>query len=512
MIYIKINKVVLSDEITKSKRGEDVMVEAVFTMFYKLGLIFFNDPKFNNVTPGKIADIFFSTPLNMLQKTLGLTAFFSIFINIGKIILLIVCLWICGKIIAIYISNIFMALMLVTFSTFYLIFLTMEGTAEIGQKGIRIIVIQSVTMFMTVAMMGISYQVLRLIAVDNSIQGIASLAIMLLMLEQVMENISTMATAITTGGTLGASKGDNFMGLMGSFGTMFAGMAMMGGAKYDELKNGGEETGSELFNKENNTKEDNRSSKYSDKEIMAKANRNVENEANGRYSGNSGGNSNSSDNGLGVRYNKGRGVPKNFKKAEDSFRDYKEMKKKSGLGMGSMLGLGAAMFFQAGTMDLSSLKSYTDLASGIKDATGGNKANSDYPYNVISNTERLKTAGYDMFIAGFKSLFNELGKDPILVPEMGSMNEATKGNAYYGGGSANNKNRNDYYSDMPSNEGNNYISNTGNTLLLETNTIDTYINNLETMNRNNPNKILSQPYNSPEDIRNIIKDFRKKTQ
>ena len=62
-------------------------------------------------------------------------------------------------------------------------------------------------------------------------------------------------------------------------------VAMMGGAKYDELKNGGEETGSELFNKENNTKEDNRSSKYSDKEIMAKANRNVENEANGRYSG-----------------------------------------------------------------------------------------------------------------------------------------------------------------------------------------------------------------------------------
>ena len=102
LIYIKINKVVLSDEITKSKRGGDVMVEAVFTMFYKLGLIFFNDPKFNNVTPGKIADIFFSTPLNMLQKTLGLTAFFSIFINIGKIILLIVCLWICGKIIAIY--------------------------------------------------------------------------------------------------------------------------------------------------------------------------------------------------------------------------------------------------------------------------------------------------------------------------------------------------------------------------------------------------------------------------
>ena len=58
---------------------------------------------------------------------------------------------------------------------------------------------------------------------------------------------------------------------------------------------------------------------------MAKANRNVENEASGRYSGSSSNSSNTSDNGLGVRYNKGRGVPKNFKKAEDSFRDYKEM-------------------------------------------------------------------------------------------------------------------------------------------------------------------------------------------
>ena len=497
MIYIKIN---LSNKITKSKRGEDVMVEAVFTMFYKLGLIFFNDPKFNNVTPGKIADIFFSTPLNMLQKTLGLTAFFSIFINIGKIILLIVCLWICGKIIAIYISNIFMALMLVTFSTFYLIFLTMEGTAEIGQKGIRIIVIQSVTMFMTVAMMGISYQVLRLIAVDNSIQGIASLAIMLLMLEQVMENISTMATAITTGGTLGASKGDNFMGLMGSFGTMFAGMAMMGGAKYDELKNGGEETGSELFNKENNAKEDNRSSKYSDKEIMAKANRNVENEASGRYSGNSGGNSNSSDNGLGVRYNKGRGVPKNFKKAEDSFRDYKEMKKKSGLGMGSMLGLGAAVFFQAGTMDLSNLKNITELA----DKTKSSLKNNDYPYNVM-RAEQIGKAGGDLFKAGLKSLVSQLTAEPILNSETGSMNEATKGNAYYGDGNAVDKNGNNYrkslYNPEVEVQGNSYINNV----------INTYVNNLENLNRNNPNRILEQQYNSFEDIGNMIKDFRKKT-
>jgi len=95
---------------------------------------------------------------------------------------------------------------------------------------------------------------------------------------------------------------------------------------------------------------------------------------------------------------------------------------------------------------------------------------------------------------------------------MGSMNEATKGNAYYGGGSGNNKNRNDYYSDKAPIGGNNYISNTGNMPLLETNSINTYIDNLETMNRNNPNKILSQKFNSPEDIANAIKDYHKKTQ
>ena len=485
------------------------MVEAIFTMFYRLGLIFFNDPKFNNATPGQIADIFFTRPLRLLEKTLGFMSFFSIFINIGKIILIIVCLWICGKIISIYISNIFMALMLVTFSIFFLIFLTMEGTAEIGQKGIRIIVIQSVTMFMTVAMMGISYQVIKLIEVGDSITGIASLAVILLMLQQVMEGISTMAIAITSGGTLGQSKGDAFMGLGSAFGMIAGGLAMMGGAKLDELKEGNtKETGSELFGKESNAKEDNNSSKYSDKEIMAKANRNVENEASGRYSESSGGNSrNTSDNGLGVRYNKGRGVPKNFKKAEDSFRDYKDMKKKSGLGINSKIGIGAAIFFQAATTDLSNLKNITELA----DKTKNSLKNNDYPYNVM-RTQQLGEKGYVLFKAGLKNIFNELTEPPILNAETASMNEATKGNAYYGDGSGANKNREDYYSDIPANRENRYINSINDKELLRINAIDTYINNLENLNRNNPNRILEQQYNSFEDIGNIIKDFRKKTQ
>ena len=272
----------------------------------------------------------------------------------------------------------------------------------------------------------------------------------------------------------------------------------------DELKNGGEETGSELFNKENNTKEDNRSSKYSDKEIMAKANRNVENEANGRYSGNS---SNTSDNGLGVRYNKGRGVPKDFKKAEDSFRDYKNMKKKSGLGINSKIGIGAAIFFQAATMDLSNLKNITELADKTKSSLESNNQN-NYPYNVM-RTQQIKNVGYDLFKIGLKNLANQLTAEPILNAETGSMNEATKGNAYYGDGT----NKNNYYEKRNPNEtangGNSYTNNTS--LLGANDIVNTYMNNLENLNRNNPNRIAEQ-HNSFEDIGNVIKDFRKKTQ
>ena len=92
------------------------------------------------------------------------------------------------------------------------------------------------------------------------------------------------------------------------------------------------------------------------------------------------------------------------------------------------------------------------------------------------------------------------------------MNEATKGNAYYGDGSGANKNREDYYSDIPANRENRYINSINDKELLRINAIDTYINNLENLNRNNPNRILEQQYNSFEDIGNIIKDFRKKTQ
>ena len=59
---------------------------------------------------------------------------------------------------------------------------------------------------------------------------------------------------------------------------------------------------------------------------------------------------------------------------------------------------------------------------------------------------------------------------------------------------------------------NRYINSINDKELLRINAIDTYINNLENLNRNNPNRILEQQYNSFEDIGNVIKEFRKKTQ
>ena len=172
------------------------ITEMFFDMFYRLGALFFNDPGMARATPGRIAMAFFNRPIEMLKDIFGFMVFFAIFTNLAKVILLLFCLWLSGKIIAVYVSNIFTALILTTCSVFYLMFLTMESTAQIGQKGIQMIVQQSVTLFMTVAMMGISYQVINLVAGGNSIQAIAALAVILFMLSQVMENIGMMAIAI----------------------------------------------------------------------------------------------------------------------------------------------------------------------------------------------------------------------------------------------------------------------------------------------------------------------------
>ena len=213
------------------------ITEMFFDMFYRLGALFFNDPGMARATPGRIAMAFFNRPIEMLKDIFGFMVFFAIFTNLAKVILLLFCLWLSGKIIAVYISNIFTALILTTCSVFYLMFFTMESTVQIGQRGIQMIVQQSVTLFMTVAMMGISYQVMNLVAAGNSIQVIAALAVVLLMLSQVMENIGMMVIAVTTGSGLGISSDSAFMGLAQAAGMAVSGLAMFGGAKLDELTN-----------------------------------------------------------------------------------------------------------------------------------------------------------------------------------------------------------------------------------------------------------------------------------
>ena len=342
------------------------LTEMLFTMFYRLGLLFFNDNSFSNVTPGKLADIFFTRPLKLLQEVFGFMSFFAIFTNIVKILLLLVCLWICGKIIAIYVANIFMALILTTFSVFYLIFLTMESTQQIGQKGVNIIIVQSVTLFMTVAMMGISYQVMNLLASGSSVQGIASMAVVLLMLQQTMENVGVMAMSVTSGGGLGTSNGAAFLGLSQAAGMAVAGVGMLLGAKADELT--GKKSGEE-------------SSNVGKDALKEKGRANVGASLSSKEE------TGASKNQTGLSYNKNKGLKENMKSADESMNAYK--KQRSGYGVSTAL-LGSAII-QAMTKDFSSFDDLKSQKKGFDEFFNRNNAPYDEDYIKQNKSKALDT-------------------------------------------------------------------------------------------------------------------------
>ena len=333
-----------------------MITEMVFTMFFRLGTIFFDNPAMKFASPGDIANIFFTRPLNILKDIFGFMTFFAIFTNIAKIILIILCLWLAGKIIAVYVANIFMALMLTTFSVFYLLFITMESTAQIGQKGIQIIIVQSVTLFMTVAMMGISYQVMNLAATGKSVQAIASLAIILLMLSQVMENVGLMAQSVTSGGGLGTSSPNAFTGLAQAAQAAMAGLALFGGAKYDEMF--GKDGDSSNLNKNSERKEgDNISS------LISRAMHNVgrPGDDNPHINGNSSSSS--------LSYRKGAGIRNSMKPANNTMNRYR--KARPGIGTASARMFAALTGGMTGNLgNLSDLKS---LGRGISGSIFGNE-------------------------------------------------------------------------------------------------------------------------------------------
>lgn len=374
------------------------ITELFFTMFYKLGMLFFNEPSMMNATPGRIAMAFFNKPLSMLKDVFGFMTFFAIFTNLAKVILLLFCVWLSGKIIAVYVSNIFTALMLTTFSVFYLMFLTMESTAQIGQKGIQMIVQQSVTLFMTVAMMGISYQVMNLVAAGKSIQAIAALAVVLLMLSQVMENIGMMAIAVTTGSGLGISSDSAFMGLAQAAGMAVSGLAMFGGAKLDEAvanrQNGGHGKGSGNANGGRSSRND----------TYERAMNNV-----GRPETGSGGISGKAKP-HGVAYRKNAGHGHNMTDADRAM--------KASLGRRRGMGVMSAKFFSAmvGGMN-ADLTNFTDLkgvGSGFKDVFSDKDfegKGENYPYSQEYFREKQRDAVDMLETAWNKAVENIRGVD-----------------------------------------------------------------------------------------------------
>lgn len=360
------------------------ITEMFFDMFYRLGALFFNDPGMASATPGRIAMAFFNRPLEMLKDVFGFMSFFAMFNNLAKVILLLFCLWLSGKIIAVYISNIFTALILTTCSVFYLMFFTMESTVQIGQRGIQMIVQQSVTLFMTVAMTGISYQVIHLVAGGNSIQAIAALAVILFMLSQVMENIGMMAIAIVTGSGLGYSTDSAFMGLAQAAGMVITGLAMFGGAKYDEMAARREER------KQKGSKEN---------DIMERARSNV-----GRPEGSS----ERGVSGKGISYRKNAGYRKNMKNADETMNE--NSRKKHGMGVMSAKFFGAFVGgMNTNFSNFDDIKAISTEFSDVfsdKDFEGKDK---NYPYSAQYFMDMRKAALNKLETAWDKALNNISG-------------------------------------------------------------------------------------------------------
>ena len=181
-------------------------VESIFSMFYKFGILFFGDTSFLNTTPGKISKIFLTKPFEILKDILQKMTLSGIFEMIIKIMILIFCMWIISRILSKFVGNIFTALILSSVSTIYIIFLTLDSTKKIGFEGIKLIIKQAVTLFISVAIMGIIYQILNTISISSSIDGIAAFSVIILVLQKIMWNISNVVNSILDGAGIGKEK------------------------------------------------------------------------------------------------------------------------------------------------------------------------------------------------------------------------------------------------------------------------------------------------------------------
>ena len=234
---------------------------------------------------------------------------------------------------------------------------------------------------------------MNLVAAGKSIQAIAALAVVLLMLSQVMENIGMMAIAVTTGSGLGISSDSAFMGLAQAAGMAASGLAMFGGAKLDELTNG-KDGGKN--NKSSYKGGDNRNN-----DTFQKALQNV-----GRPTANS--NNQYGRPRTGAAFKKNAANAHNMNDANTSMR--KAAKKRHGMGIMS------AKLFSAmvGGMN-TSISDFDDLKSigtGFKEAFSDKEfegKDSGYPYSEQYYKD-MKIAAGDKLKNAFAAVADNLGE------------------------------------------------------------------------------------------------------
>ncbi len=182
-----------------------------------------------------------------------------------------------------------------------------------------------------------------------------------------MENIGMMAIAIVIGSGLGYSTDSAFMGLAQAAGMVITGLAMFGGAKYDEMVARREE------GKRNGSKEN---------DIMEKARNNV-----GRPEGSS----ERGVSGKGISYRKNAGYRKNMKNAEDMMNENR--KRRAGAGVMSAKLFGA--FVGGMSADFSNIEDIKGVGKGFsdvfsdKDFEGKDK---NYPYSSQYFRDKQKDA------------------------------------------------------------------------------------------------------------------------
>jgi len=182
-----------------------------------------------------------------------------------------------------------------------------------------------------------------------------------------MENIGIMIIAIVTGSGLGYSTNSAFMGLAQAAGMVITGLAMFGGAKYDEMVARREE------GKRNGSKEN---------DIMERARSNV-----GRPEGSS----ERGVSGKGISYRKNAGYRKNMKNADETMNENR--KRRAGAGVMSAKLFGA--FIGGMSADFSNIDDIKGVGKGFRDVFSDKDfegENKNYPYSSQYFRDKQKDA------------------------------------------------------------------------------------------------------------------------